>query len=167
VALATNRGMDTFVRGQMYRYVAGKRSTSGLDLYVRNVLFSSQVSPLIVVIAARRRRSRLAMPVRKNGLVVIAQNASESTAFDCQGLTAFGIMLPAALTGSQCTFKVSTDNVTYSDLYDSNGSLVTCTISVNTAITLATELLPWRFIKIVTSQNQVDARTIAIVASSG
>lgn len=52
----------------------------------------------------------------------IANGGSLSGAVDLAGKTLLGIVMPAAWTAANLTFQVSSDGVTYNDLYDNVGA---------------------------------------------
>lgn len=109
-------------------------------------------------------------------LATIANGASLSGAVDLgikdSGHKVVGIVMPAAWTAANLTFQASSDNSTFNDLYDDNGTELNINAAQARAIGLRKDqsdvLGRWRFIKVRsgttgTPVNQNAARTVEIV----
>lgn len=102
----------------------------------------------------------------RSGTVTIASGQSISTAFDARGFSSFGVVVPAAISGSTWTFQVSHDGVTFQDLLQANGLTVSMVVAVNKSYSLPAQLASWRYFKINSGASQAADRTIPIMASS-
>lgn len=79
----------------------------------------------------------------------IANGASLSGAVDMRTCTAARIIMPAAWTTANLTFQLSSDGVTYNDLYDEFGNEITVVVAANRTVRLAPgEWWVLRFLKL-------------------
>lgn len=79
----------------------------------------------------------------------IANAGSLAPAIDLGGTTLAGIIIPSAWTAANLTFSVSTDNVTFNDLYDSTGTEVSVTVAASRFIRLSpADWVGVRFLKV-------------------
>lgn len=97
--------------------------------------------------------------------LTIANGATTSDAFAAGGLAMFGIIMPAAFTGTSITFTVSSTFAgTYVPLYDSTGTAVTATTAgTSRAIDCPTQLAAFPFWKIVSGSTEGGARSIVVI----
>lgn len=99
-----------------------------------------------------------------NLTVVIAIGETVSTAADLLGVTPIGIITPAALTGTALTIKLSKDNVTFYDFYNTSGSQVSITASTSQWIGLvAGDFAGARYMKLVSGSAEGAERSIQLV----
>ena len=75
----------------------------------------------------------------------IANGASLSGTYTFDTRTPVAIELPAALTGTALTFQLSTDNVTFKNLYDEFGTEVTVQVGTSRIVRLVPA--DWYFVK--------------------
>ena len=101
--------------------------------------------------------------------VVIANGASLSGALDMGGAREIvGIEMPSAWTAAALTFQVSTDGVTYQNLFGDGGTEVQFTVATSQNIALRQDacslLSKWCFFKLRsgTPVNQAADRTIGV-----
>ena len=97
-------------------------------------------------------------------ILTIASGQTVSDAFDAREFAAFGVVIPATLTGSTISFQVSHDGVTFQALHK-NTSDVAWSITVTDAkcYPLPSDLESWPFFKIVSASAETPARTLYIV----
>ena len=94
----------------------------------------------------------------------IASSGTTSNACALGSLRLFGIITPAALTGTALTFLVSYDGVSFNPLYDANGSIVTVTVGVNRYIALDPTLYAAvTNLQIVSNASEAAARSLQLV----
>ena len=98
--------------------------------------------------------------------VTIASAGTVSGAVQADEFAAFGLMMPAAFTGTTLTFQVSGDGTTYQALYDRYNVAVSMTVAVNRHYDLPTELASWHSFKLVSGSAEGAARSL-IVACKG
>ena len=102
----------------------------------------------------------------------IANGASLSGAVDLAGKTLLGIIMPATWTAANLTFQVSTDGITYYDLYDNIGTEKTILSASNRFIfTVPADWVGVRYVKVRsgtagTPVNQAAARDIKLVTKA-
>lgn len=96
--------------------------------------------------------------------VTIADTATESDAADLNGTSLVGYTLPSGFDGTTLTFKVSTDNVTFFDFYNTNNTQVTHTVAASRAIGIfPTDFAGWRYVKFVAGTSQSTTDTVITV----
>lgn len=61
--------------------------------------------------------------------VKILSGQTESEAIDCRGGVMVRYTAPATMTGTSFTFKISDDNVTFYDYYNTSGNQVTASVN--------------------------------------
>lgn len=102
----------------------------------------------------------------------IANATSLAPAIDLAGTTLAGIIIPSAWTAANLTFSVSTDNVTFNDLYDSVGTEVNVTAAASRFIRLSpSDWLGVRYLKVRSGTaavpvSQAAARAISLVTKA-
>lgn len=79
---------------------------------------------------------------------------------------AFGLVMPAAFTGTSITFEVSHDGTTYQPLYDRFNTQVSMTVAAGRSYDLPAELNVWSRWRIVSSAAEAAARTLTIVVKT-
>ena len=96
--------------------------------------------------------------------LTIAISTSASDAFDAREFAAFGVVIPAAFTGTTITLQVSADNVTYQALHKNSSDVAwSITVQVSKSYALPTDLEAWPFFKIVSGGTEAAARTLYVV----
>lgn len=103
---------------------------------------------------------------QRSGTVTIANGETTSTAFDARGFANFGLIMPAAFTGTSMTFQVSHDNTTFQALTTTTGSTVSITVAAAKSYALPVQLAAWRYFKVVSGSAEGDDRTLTIMASA-
>ncbi len=98
------------------------------------------------------------------GTAGIALNATESDPVEVQGASRGGFVMPAAMTGTAMTFKVSHDGTTYKALYNSSNTLISITVAVDRAYPLPSEIFGFAYFKFVSGSTELAAREIALNA---
>ncbi len=98
--------------------------------------------------------------------LTIANNGTTSDAVQSVGYAAFGLVMPAAFTGTTISFLVSADGVTYQALYDRYNVLVSMTVAVSRSYDLPVELAGWHSFKIVSGSSEGAARTLGMTCKS-
>ncbi len=98
--------------------------------------------------------------------IAIAISASNSAVVDGKAFSMFGLICPAALTGTAIHLEVSPDGVTFTDLYDAFNVQSTVTIAVSRAYDLPAELAVWPFWRFVSNGTEAAARTFTVVCKS-
>lgn len=93
-------------------------------------------------------------------------NSIDTSSFDSlQGFV--GFVAPAAFTGASITFNVSVDDVTYQQLFSSANSAVSISITAGKSYAFTqdvrSELIPWRYIQIVSASSEGAARTFTLL----
>ena len=97
--------------------------------------------------------------------LTIANGATASDAFDARGFVIFGLIMPAAFTGTTITFTVAeVEDGTYQALYDTSNVQVSLTVAVSRSYDLPAELAAWPFWKIVSGSAEGAARSLKIAA---
>ncbi|HSE45007.1 MAG TPA: hypothetical protein VLA89_06730 [Gemmatimonadales bacterium] len=98
---------------------------------------------------------------------VVAGGATTSPAIDIGGHRYVGIIVPAEFDGTTITFTVcGTVDGTYMPLEVAAGTAVSFTTNASSAFSLGTEIIPWRFFKIVCGTAQTGATTFLVVTKS-
>lgn len=103
------------------------------------------------------------LPVTDTITVVIATSVTTSAAYDLADFDLVGLITPSTFDGTDITFLVSADNVTFVPLAASNGAATAYTIVTTTST--ATPINPtifagFRYVKIKTTTNQGTTDTI-------
>jgi hypothetical protein len=97
---------------------------------------------------------------------VMASGASATGPVDGRSGSAFGIMVPAAFTGTVINFAVSADGLTWVPLYDASNALVAQTIAPGRGYSITTAVAGWPFWEITSPSAQGGDRSIVIVSKS-
>jgi len=74
--------------------------------------------------------------IAKNVLIDVSEDASNSTGVNTDAMLLSGIIFPAAMTGTAITLDFSLDGSTWVDVFETDGTEVSYTISAGNAIRL-------------------------------
>jgi hypothetical protein len=96
--------------------------------------------------------------------LTIANGATTSDFCNAAMWAMFGLIMPAAFTGTTLTFTVcNTPAGTYQALYDVSNATVSLTVAVSRSYDLPAELSAWPYFKIVSGSAEGAARSLIIV----
>ncbi len=96
--------------------------------------------------------------------LTIAISTTASTRVDGWRFAIFGLVMPAAFTGTAITFQVSADDAIYQDLYDATGTIkISQAVVASRSYDLPSELASWPFWKVVSGTTEVAARSLVVV----
>ena len=106
------------------------------------------------------------MQLQKEVLIDISDNATTSSAAQCDGLLLSGIVFPAAMTGATITFDFSFDGNTWVDVVETDGTEVTYTVTAGDVVRV--DPSGWAFaslgfLRIVSGSSEVADRTINLI----
>jgi hypothetical protein len=87
-------------------------------------------------------------------LTVVSGANVSSAAVDCRGMDLVGIEVPNTFDGTTIAFQVSTDNVTFQDLYDLTNTRVLITVTASRSYPVWGETAGWSYVKLVTGSPQ-------------
>ena len=76
----------------------------------------------------------LSKSIAKNALIDISSDANNSLGVNTDGMLLTGIVFPAAMTGSTVTFDFATDNSSWVDVVETDGTEVTYTVSAGDVV---------------------------------
>ena len=107
----------------------------------------------------------LSRQYRKTTLT-IANGQTVSDALYVDEFAAFGLVMPAAFTGTTLTFQVSADDTTYQALYDRYNVAVSMTVAVDRHYDLPTELASWHSFKLVSGSAEGAARSLVVACKA-
>ncbi len=100
----------------------------------------------------------------RNESVTIANGATTSGVIDLDGLGLVGMIMPAAFTGTTVTFQISDDNVTFYDLYNTNNTALSATVTQGRAyLFVPGDFVGVRFLKVKSGSTEGGARVIKLV----
>ena len=74
------------------------------------------------------------MQLQKEVLIDISDNATTSSAAQCDGLLLSGIVFPAAMTGATVTFDFSFDGTNFVDVVETDGTEVSYTVTAGDVV---------------------------------
>lgn len=95
--------------------------------------------------------------------LTIASGATSSDACEAGGYVMFGLVMPAAFTGTVLTFTVSHDGTTYQALYDTSNTAVSlAVVAASRSYDLPAELVSWPYFKIVSGSAEGATRTLYV-----
>lgn len=103
--------------------------------------------------------------ISRSAETTIAQNGTVSSSIHMRGITAKGIIFPIT-TGTQFSFQVSMDGVTFYSLLDAAGEIITITKTAGSASAhplSAQDFCGWNFLKVVSGSSEAAARTLTVV----
>lgn len=96
--------------------------------------------------------------------LTIAASASVSDAFAADEFAAYGLVMPAAFTGTTITFQVSHDGVTYQALNKNTSDVAeSVTVTAAKSYPLPASLEAWPFFKIVSGGIEAAERALYVV----
>lgn len=97
--------------------------------------------------------------------LTIANGQTVSSAMGTRGYTMFGVMLPAAFTGTAISYQVcDTLGGSYQAVYNSAGSLISITVAQGRSYMIPDDIKAWPFFKIVSNASEGAARSLKVVA---
>ena len=74
------------------------------------------------------------MQLQKEVLIDISDNATTSSAAQCDGLLLSGIVFPSAMTGATITFDFSFDGTNFVDVVETDGTEVSYSVSAGNVV---------------------------------
>ena len=106
------------------------------------------------------------MQLQKEVLIDISDNATNSSAVQCDGLLLSGIVFPAAMTGSTVTFDFSFDGTNWVDVVETDGTAVQYSVTAGDVVRV--DPSGWAFaavgfLRIVSSNSEAADRTINLI----
>ena len=106
------------------------------------------------------------MQLQKAVLIDISDNATISSAAQCDGLLLSGIVFPAAMTGSTVTFAFSFDGSTWVDVVETDGTAVQYSVTAGDVVRV--DPSGWAFastgfLRIVSGSSEAADRTINLI----
>ena len=109
------------------------------------------------------------MQLQKEVLIDISDNATTSSAAQCDGLLLSGIVFPAAMTGSAVTFDFSFDGTNFVDVVETDGTEVSYTVTAGDIVRV--DPSGWAFastgfLRIVSDSSEAADRTINLIFKS-
>jgi hypothetical protein len=97
--------------------------------------------------------------------LTIAASGTESGSLDLYGTTLVGLYMPAAWSVADLSFKASSDNTTFYDVYRDSGSSASITTAASRYVALdPADFAGVRFLKLVSSATQSASRVITVVS---
>ena len=105
------------------------------------------------------------MQLQKEVLIDISDNATNSSAAQCDGLLLSGIVFPAAMTGSTVTFDFSFNGTTWYDVVETDGTEVSYTVSAGDIVRV--DPSGWAFasngyIRVTSNGNEAADRSLTL-----
>jgi hypothetical protein len=106
------------------------------------------------------------MQLQKEVLIDISDNATNSSAAQCDGLLLSGIVFPAAMTGTTITLDFSFNGTTWYDVVETDGTEVSYTVSAGNVVRV--DPSGWAFastgfLRIVSGSSEAADRTINLI----
>ena len=106
------------------------------------------------------------MQLQKEVLSDISDNATNSSAAQCDGLLLSGIVFPAAMTGTAVTFEFSFNGTTWYDVVETDGTEVSYTVSAGNVVRV--DPSGWAFaspgfLRISSGSSEAADRTINLI----
>tara|TARA_R100001086_G_scaffold207048_1_gene122839 strand:- start:22 stop:354 length:333 start_codon:yes stop_codon:yes gene_type:complete len=106
------------------------------------------------------------MQLQKEVLIDISDNATNSSAAQCDGLLLSGIVFPAAMTGTAITLDFSFNGTTWYDVVETDGTEVSYTVSAGNVVRV--DPSGWAFastgfLRIVSGSSEAADRTINLI----
>jgi hypothetical protein len=104
------------------------------------------------------------MATTQKQTLTIANGQTTSDLCNAATASAFGLVLPAAFTGTSITYTVSADGSTFQALYDNTGAnQVTTAVTQGRSYDLPAELTAWPYFKLVSGSAEGAARSLVVV----
>jgi len=106
------------------------------------------------------------MQLQKEVLIDISDNATNSSAAQCDGLLLSGIVFPAAMTGTAVTFDFAFDGSTWVDVVETDGTEVSYTVTAGDVVRV--DPSGWAFatagsLRITSNATEAADRTINLI----
>ncbi len=106
------------------------------------------------------------MQLQKEVLIDISDNATTSSAAQCDGLLLSGIVFPAAMTGATITFDFSFDGTNFVDVVETDGTEVSYSVSAGNVVRV--DPSGWAFastgfLRITSASSEAADRTINLI----
>ena len=106
------------------------------------------------------------MQLQKEVLIDISDNATTSSAAQCDGLLLSGIVFPAAMTGATVTFDFSFDGTNFVDVVETDGTEVSYSVSAGNVVRV--DPSGWAFastgfLRVVSNGTEAADRTINLI----
>ena len=106
------------------------------------------------------------MQLQKEVLIDISDNATTSSAAQCDGLLLSGIVFPAAMTGATITFDFSFDGTNFVDVVETDGTEVSYTVTAGDVVRV--DPSGWAFastgfLRVVSASTESSARKITFL----
>ena len=106
------------------------------------------------------------MQLQKEVLIDISDNATTSSAAQCDGLLLSGIVFPAAMTGATITFEFSFDGTNFVDVVETDGTEVSYSVSAGNVVRV--DPSGWAFastgfLRITSASSEAADRTINLI----
>ena len=106
------------------------------------------------------------MQIQKEVLIDISDNATNSSAAQCDGLLLSGIVFPAAMTGSTITFDFSFDGTNFVDVVETDGTEVSYTVTAGDVVRV--DPSGWAFaspgfLRVTSSNSEAADRTLNLI----
>ena len=107
----------------------------------------------------------LSKSIAKNALIDISSDANNSLGVNTDGMLLTGIIFPAAMSGSNVTFDFATDNSSWVDVVETDGTETTYTVSAGNI--LRVDPSGWAFasngyIRVTSDGNEAADRSIVL-----
>ena len=106
------------------------------------------------------------MQLQKEVLIDISDNATTSSAAQCDGLLLSGIVFPAAMTGSTVTFDFSFDGTNWVDVVETDGTAVQYSVTAGDVVRV--DPSGWAFaspgfLRVTSGSSEAADRTINLI----
>jgi hypothetical protein len=100
-----------------------------------------------------------------NSTIASGQQTSDSIVLNGFGMV--GIILPAALTSSAMTFTGSQDDVTYTALYNTSGTILSAVVAASRIVLFTPgDFVGVNYLKLVAGSAEGGTRTIQVISRS-
>ena len=106
------------------------------------------------------------MQLQKEILIDVSDNATTSSAAQCDGLLLSGIVFPAAMTGTAITLDFSFNGTTWYDVVETDGTEVSYTVSAGNVVRV--DPSGWAFasagfLRVVSASSEAADRIINLI----
>ena len=104
--------------------------------------------------------------IAKNAFIDVSGDANNSAGVNTDGMLLAGIIFPAAMTGSTITFDFATDNSTWVDVVETDGTEVQYTVSAGNVVRV--DPSGWAFassgfIRVTSGSSEAADRNITLI----
>tara|TARA_Y100000356_G_C11042032_1_gene174095 strand:- start:148 stop:492 length:345 start_codon:yes stop_codon:yes gene_type:complete len=108
----------------------------------------------------------LSKSIAKNALIDISGDANNSLGVNTDGMLLTGIIFPAAMSGSNVTFDFATDNSSWVDVVETDGTEVSYSVSVGNVVRV--DPSGWAFassgfIRVTSGSSEAADRNITLI----